>query len=392
MRERFPTRGEPDDVAAFVRGATIVLDTSVLLGLYRLSAPARAGAFQVLERVESQLWIPHQVGEEFYRNVDTVRGELQAAYAKAAKELRRGAENAKAAFGASDRWKESRKAVADLVEAVIAPLIVQVSEVADGDAAVVDPVDDDVQAKIERLLAGRIGPALPPREVRARVEEFTTWRVPNQIPPGYMDAASKSAPLRAAGDYLLWTQVLDHASAVAAPMLLLTNDVKRDWFTDTRPRPELLAEFAAHSAHPYWQMHFDAFLNVAPSALHVPVDRATIEEVAGDRAEDELLRRTDEFLLRVGNIEIADLFAAVAPGTAIGDLPPALRRWLTTTLLNADPAVRVKYLRDLRAHLGSGPWDIAKAAGEYVLLPEGTLRPEDQQPALGDFGAPTATE
>jgi predicted nucleic-acid-binding protein len=46
----------------------VVLDTNVLLNLYRYNAQTQTDLFAVLERLGERLWVPHQVLVEFWRN------------------------------------------------------------------------------------------------------------------------------------------------------------------------------------------------------------------------------------------------------------------------------------------------------------------------------------
>jgi hypothetical protein len=46
----------------------IVLDTSVLLSLYRFRTTARKDVLNLLEKAAGRLWMPYQVGLEFHRN------------------------------------------------------------------------------------------------------------------------------------------------------------------------------------------------------------------------------------------------------------------------------------------------------------------------------------
>ena len=50
----------------------VVPDANVLLNLYRYTDQARDDLLSVLERLGNQLWVPHQVLVEFWRNRDAV--------------------------------------------------------------------------------------------------------------------------------------------------------------------------------------------------------------------------------------------------------------------------------------------------------------------------------
>ncbi|MDB9518697.1 PIN domain-containing protein [Roseofilum reptotaenium CS-1145] len=50
------------------QSAIFILDTNVLLNLYRYSEETRKQFFSVLEKLSDQLWIPYQVALEFQDN------------------------------------------------------------------------------------------------------------------------------------------------------------------------------------------------------------------------------------------------------------------------------------------------------------------------------------
>lgn len=50
------------------KSAVFVLDTNILLNLYRYPTKKRKQLIHVFEDISSQLWIPYHVGLEFHRN------------------------------------------------------------------------------------------------------------------------------------------------------------------------------------------------------------------------------------------------------------------------------------------------------------------------------------
>lgn len=74
MHELYPAYYPPTPAQydTLWRQGIIVLDTNVLLDLYRLPKKAQEELLSVLHAFKSQLWIPHQVGMEFQRNRATV--------------------------------------------------------------------------------------------------------------------------------------------------------------------------------------------------------------------------------------------------------------------------------------------------------------------------------
>ena len=58
----------------------IVLDTNVLLNLYRYNEEARNDFINALKSYEGRLWIPYQVGLEFHRRRETIMRKNAEAY------------------------------------------------------------------------------------------------------------------------------------------------------------------------------------------------------------------------------------------------------------------------------------------------------------------------
>jgi hypothetical protein len=70
MRETFPGYYTPSD-AEFKRLWTkslFVLDANVLLNLYRYSSETRKKLIEILQRLDTRLWVPHQAALEYQRN------------------------------------------------------------------------------------------------------------------------------------------------------------------------------------------------------------------------------------------------------------------------------------------------------------------------------------
>src|SRR5450759_916815 len=89
MKTRFPgyyglTEAERSDLW---REAEFVLDTNVLLNFYSWSEETRKKSFAILKKLESRLWMPHQVGLEYQRRRSGTIEDLSAAFESAKKTL-----------------------------------------------------------------------------------------------------------------------------------------------------------------------------------------------------------------------------------------------------------------------------------------------------------------
>jgi hypothetical protein len=76
-------------------------------------------------------------------------------------------------------------------------------------------------------------------------------RYADSVPPGYADLKKKTEP-DAFADYIGWKQLLEYCTARETPLILITDDQKKDWWyvRDERRiglRPELVAEYLSQS-------------------------------------------------------------------------------------------------------------------------------------------------
>lgn len=270
------------DLEMLTREATIVPDTNVLHGLYRLSPKTRTDTLNALTAVKDRLWLPNRVSVELWQNVDSVRGELPRAYDTLLASVTR--LTAAAPFGQGIRHQESREAVVDVVRRAVDSLQNELAALRGADEAIVDENSDPILDALLELFEGRVGVAPSSATIRDRVEDFHAFRAPNEIPPGYADVKDKTQPLRAAGDYLIWAEILDHAAETGHPVLLVTEDNKDDWWRrssgkTTGPRWELIAEFAAHSSAPYHQVTTRGLVEIVGQHLGVQASNESVEEL-----------------------------------------------------------------------------------------------------------------
>ena len=284
------------DAASIFAEAEIVIDANVLLSLYRLSSKTRDSWYQVLDLVSDRVVMPHQVAVEFTRNADASRSEIAGSYDQLLQAARALEGLPKQLFTGSRHHQADRIGLLrEQIQAHLAPLIESLIDSRDRDSAVVDAADDVVLAKVTALFASRVLPEPDPQTIRERVADFVAYRAPNRIPPGWRDVA-KPTPVRQAGDYLLWAEVLEHAASTNRPVLLVTDDGKDDWWCKANgkmePAPELAVEFARVTGCVYAQATSVEFFALARSALGLEEDTNALQETAEVVAEAADLQRS----------------------------------------------------------------------------------------------------
>ncbi|MFJ8938622.1 PIN-like domain-containing protein [Streptomyces sp. NPDC102365] len=300
---RSPVRS---DYERIFNSGLVVLDTNVLLNLYRSNESTRRDTLAALARLRERLWIPHQVLTEFWRNREspTVRHH----HATKANEASAGLDKAvNAARTVVTTWltavqlKDSEEAVErtdrDLTELAKAvdslKTFIRAQAECDALKETANTHTDPVLNALEPLLRGRIGDPLPPDEYDEAVKDAQE-RADEGIPPGYEDFRTKEPEL-AAGDYLVWVQLMAEARRRGCDVLLVTGDVKKDWWTNRgydippRPRAELLQELREEAGVGLYMLTPSELLRWAKELLELNVDDGSVRDLEqlGEASADE---------------------------------------------------------------------------------------------------------
>lgn len=276
----------------------VVLDTNVLLHLYGLDSKGRDEVLELLDAVAEDLVIPHQAVLEFYRNLEQKERAVDQAYVSAIKAARTLVNDVVGPFDRAGSKDHSARAAALAAAKKASEELVQDLE---GQAADQETVEANTAllTRIDALIKHRaLAPLKPKRRLRA-FREFVEFRAPRKVPPGFEDAPKPGT--RAAGDYLLWVEVLRHARSSARDLILVTEDSKADWWTDGRPHEDLVLEFEGTTGQRYGQVRLSEFLTEGKEAYSTDVSAETVDAVRHSEensAADEALRVYEESRLR----------------------------------------------------------------------------------------------
>ena len=227
MRDTFFAYYRPSDreLSELWANCTFVLDANVLLNLYRYPQAAREDLLRILERISDRLWVPHQAALEYQENRLAVIAKQLARYGQ----VKRILQNVSGTLNEELNHLQLSKR-----HTLIDPdsLLQPVEQAIDGSVKKLNTLeckqpdvfdDDDVRNRLDRLLAGRIGP--PPESQ----EELNGYYVEGEAryaksrPPGYLDEKEKRDEesywhrgmtfRREYGDLILWKQIVKQAQA-----------------------------------------------------------------------------------------------------------------------------------------------------------------------------------
>lgn len=292
MREAFPEHfvGEAERQQKLWADCIFVLDTNVLLDLYRFSDSAREALFKVMESLGGRLWIPYQVATEYFENRLAVIEAQSEAYAKSITGLK----VAKEKFNSGSR----HPFVSDEVfHQFISSYDLMIKELEDKQETYISFVGEDViKAKIGTLLSGRVGEAYSEEQLQEVAVEGEQRYLEN-IPPGFQDggkmpeATTKKLRLKKFGDLILWKQVIEKAKAANKPVILVTGEKKDDWWLKSNKGlvsalPALTKEFMDAVNQDFYLYATDRFLLKANDYLKQDTSAGVVEEVRAINKED----------------------------------------------------------------------------------------------------------
>lgn len=256
----------------------IVVDTNVLLNLYRYSDDTRKKMLDIFEQLKKRLWIPYQVGYEFYKNKDNVIAEACKEYDDLLKKTN---DELVKLNGEIDHKKNNRLKCKDELKGIITEVQNKISEILQQEKKQKESIigNDDIEKIILSFFNKNIG--LPFEEDEfLKIKEEGIRRQKNNIPPGYMDSKKEFN-----GDYHIFYSMIDEAKKEHKDIIYITDDAKEDWFKKNDGkinggRPELLNEFFYKTNCLLLIYTVDGFVEAYNKNLSgEPVDEKLIDEL-----------------------------------------------------------------------------------------------------------------
>jgi PIN like domain/JAKMIP CC3 domain len=276
-----------------------VPDANVLLNLYRYSEDTRAKLIEILQRLESRLWVPHQAALEYQRN----RLEVISAQREAYKEIEHLLVDTLNKLGTQLKTYKRHPLINtdQLLTSIRSAFEAQATMLQQARQKHPDLLRaDEVREALTNLLDGKVGPAYSESRLR-EISQEGAQRYSRSAPPGYKDSKSKDGD-RAFGDLILWFQIIDKATKDKVPIIIITDDVKEDWWWRHEgkivgPHPELVEEIRTKANVDFYMYVSDQFMEYARQFLKQDVDQGAIDEIREFRRQQEVRRNEVERFL-----------------------------------------------------------------------------------------------
>lgn len=266
-----------------------VFDTNTLLNMYRYRRETVDKYFEVLSELKknNKLWIPHQVGYEFFENRITVISDYEKSYDEILDTLNSTKDSIDKKYKNHPflDWKEVKRKIDSGLETVIKDIEKKRNE----HPKLLDK--DDILGKINKLFDSCVGECFDDKKLE-EVKKDGEKRYLKKIPPGFKDA--KKEDDKKYGDLILWKQIIDKAVVVKKPIIFISGDVKEDWWLEKdgkriMPLPQLKKEIFDEAGVDFHIYTADRFLEYYQEKYQQnSIDTKLINEVRKIRELEEM--------------------------------------------------------------------------------------------------------
>ena len=286
----------------------IVLDTTVLLELYRQPANISLDVISALKRILTNIYIPRQVYEEYLKNYHKICGDEKKKYKKVTKELSDSLKKlqndiakkvgeyrkhnytdiSKLQNNLNEKIKDTQNIITEFEKSHHAEIQLNIDFLQ----------NDKVKEFVDLLLnQGSIGQKIPFSKKILLLQEGQV-RYDNLIPPGFHDSAKNGEAKY--GDLFVWKDIITIAKEKNTNIIFVCNDIKEDWWEKNKDTPidlrqELNEEFK--ETNPSLSIHFltlDKFFSYLSEELKLGKSKSALQLSALDDTREMLANYEDK--------------------------------------------------------------------------------------------------
>lgn len=292
MRQLFPVYYKPtdDEFSKMWQEGIFTFDANVLLNIYRYSPETRERFFEVLQRLKTRIWVPHQAAHEYHKHRLNKISDQFKAFEDIEKHLNTSLKelednHRKHPFGID--VSPLTKIIKNTIERA-KPVLQEINSQRCSLLA-----SDSFRETIAELFAGKVGEPYSKDKLEKDIHQKAEERFKQDIPPGYKDKTKGGTDQY--GDVILWFQLLDYAKSQKKPIIFTTDDGKEDWWLQHKgetigPRPELIQEMSSEAGISFHMYSSEQFLSYAQNFLDLQDKQAAaaVEEVREIRQQEEV--------------------------------------------------------------------------------------------------------
>lgn len=212
MKKHFPGHFPPkkSELELLWKKCIFVVDTNILLNLYRYSDVTRKEFLRILDNIKERLWLPHRAAEEYFEKRLTVVSGQEKSYN----------DTLKAINTLENNFKNTRQHpfIPENLMKRLTEIFDDVSKELEKNKETLSKRlrEDEIQEELRKIFDKRVGDPFTEEEIEAICKDGET-RYQKKIPPGYKDAEKteeESAGIghRKFGDLIIWHQILNMSS------------------------------------------------------------------------------------------------------------------------------------------------------------------------------------
>ena len=286
----------------------IVLDTTVLLELYRQPANISLDVISALKRILTNIYIPRQVYDEYLKNYHKICGDEKKKYKKVTKELSDSLKKlqndiakkvgeyrkhnytdiSKLQNNLNEKIKDTQNIITEFEKSHHAEIQLNIDFLQ----------NDKVKEFVDLLLnQGSIGQKIP-FSIKILLLQEGQVRYDNLIPPGFHDSAKNGEAKY--GDLFVWKDIITIAKEKNTNIIFVCNDTKEDWWEKNKDTPidlrqELNEEFK--ETNPSLSIHFltlDKFFSYLSEELKLGKSKSALQLSALDDTREMLANYEDK--------------------------------------------------------------------------------------------------
>jgi hypothetical protein len=294
-----PTQEEFDNLW---ENGLIILDTNVLLNLYRSSKTTNKELLETLKRYSEKLWIPYQVAVEYQKNRINIISDQKRGYNDLIAFLTKNEKQISTKFSEYSRHPYiEAKTLQEQIQNLFLSIETHLQNLEKAHPDLIS--DDPILNEVTRLFDGRTGGKYTEDQL-LKIYDEGKKRYELKIPPGYEDnEKSKNGDNEHYGDLILWYQIIDKAKTNKKPIIFVTDEKKDDWWYKNNfgqtigPRPELVEEIQSKANVSFYMYNSDRFLLYSQERSHQTVNQDILTELREIRNKDEIAEvKTNEIV------------------------------------------------------------------------------------------------
>jgi len=255
------------------KNGIFIPDTSVLLDLYRYPESTKDALITIFKRLDAQIWIPHQIAHEYYKNRLRIIYDQEDAYEAMCKDIDRSFEAFSKAFDKDSLhhpYIDTTNIAGDINN------VIEQSKKELRKSKLKHPKwkhNDTILKELEKIFKKAIGESYEDEKLKSLYSQGEE-RYKFDIPPGYRDR-EKPYPDKY-GDFIIWEQMIDKAKKEKKPIIFITSEKKPDWWSEINGqkigvRSDLRIEFRKETNCTFYAYQTANFIEKANWTLDIRI-------------------------------------------------------------------------------------------------------------------------